>query len=156
MRKNVYNVDGDNLRTGLTRDLGFSAMDRAESVRRASEVAQLFSDAGVITVVSLISPYRKDRDAARAAHAKRGIPFLEVFMDVPLSVVKARDPKGLYAKVAQGLIKNFTGIDAPYEAPLNAEIVLKNNEMGVEKCVDVLINELRRRGYLSGAPDAAS
>ena len=156
MGKNVYNIDGDNLRTGLTRDLGFSASDRAESVRRASEVAQLFSESGVITVVSLISPYRKDRDAARAAHERRGIPFLEVFMDVPLSVVKARDPKGLYKKVAAGMIKNFTGIDSPYEAPLRPEIVLKNAEVPVEQCVDLLIAELRRRGYLSGAPDAAS
>ena len=82
--KNVYNIDGDNLRTGLTRDLGFSASDRGESVRRASEVAQLFSEAGVITMVTLISPYRKDRDAAREAHKRKGIPFLEVFMDVPL------------------------------------------------------------------------
>lgn len=156
MGKNVYNIDGDNLRTGLTRDLGFSADDRAESVRRASEVAQLFSEAGVVTVVSLISPYRKDRDEARAAHKQRGIPFLEVFMDVPLSVVKARDPKGLYKKVAAGMIKNFTGIDSPYETPLSPEVVLKNAEMPVEQCVDVLIAELRRRGFLSGAPDAAS
>lgn len=156
MGKNVYNIDGDNLRTGLTRDLGFSADDRAESVRRASEVAQLFSEAGVVTVVSLISPYRKDRDEARAAHKQRGIPFLEVFMDVPLSVVKARDPKGLYKKVAAGMIKNFTGIDSPYEPPLSPEVVLKNAEMPVEQCVDVLIAELRRRGFLSGAPDAAS
>merc|ERR1719502_1595675 len=152
MRKNVYNVDGDNLRTGLTRDLGFSASDRAESVRRASEVAQLFSEAGVITVVSLISPYRKDRDAARLAHEKRGIPFLEVFLDVPLNVVKARDPKGLYAKVAKGMIKNFTGIDSPYEAPLKPEITLKTHELAVEKCVDALVAQLRNKGYLIGDP----
>jgi len=156
MRKNVYNVDGDNLRTGLTRDLGFSAADRAESVRRASEVAQLFSEAGVLTVVSLISPYRKDRDAARAAHRKRGIPFIEVFLDVPLSVVKSRDPKGLYAKVAKGMIKNFTGIDAPYEAPITPEVTLKTHELPVDESVDVLIAALRERGFLSGAPDAAS
>merc|ERR1719201_2172024 len=142
MRKNVYNIDGDNLRTGLTRDLGFSAADRAESVRRASEVSQLFSESGVITVVSLISPYRKDRDAARAAHEKRGIPFLEVFLDVPLKVVQGRDPKGLYAKAAAGKIKNFTGIDSPYEAPLNAEVVLKNHENTIDKSVEILIGEL--------------
>lgn len=102
-------------------------------------------------MVTLISPYRKDRDAAREMHRKRGIPFLEVFMDVPLDVVKSRDPKGLYAKVAKGEIKGFTGIDAPYEAPLNAEVVLKNHEMGIEKCVDMLIAELKRRGLLSGS-----
>merc|ERR1719310_950380 len=156
MGKNVFRIDGDNLRTGLTRDLGFSAEDRAESVRRASEVAQLFSEAGVITVVSLISPYRKDRDAARAAHEKRGIPFLEVFLDVPLDVVKARDPKGLYAKVAAGQIKNFTGIDAPYEPPLKPEVVLKTHDLPIEKSVDILIDALRRKGFLSGEPDADS
>eukprot|EP00962_Isochrysis_galbana_P048580 scaffold20323_cov94-Isochrysis_galbana.AAC.1 len=96
--KNVFRIDGDNLRTGLTRDLGFSPDDRTESVRRASQVAALFSEAGIITMVTLISPYRKDRDAAREMHAVQGIPFMEVFMDVPLSVVQARDPKGLYKK----------------------------------------------------------
>jgi 3'-phosphoadenosine 5'-phosphosulfate synthase len=100
--KNVFRIDGDNLRTGLTRDLGFSPDDRAESVRRASQVAALFSEAGIITMVTLISPYRKDRDAARQMHAAQGIPYMEVFMDVPLSVVQARDPKGLYKKVSSG------------------------------------------------------
>jgi len=154
--KNVFNIDGDNLRTGLTRDLGFSASDRGESVRRAAEVAQLFSESGVITMVTLISPYRKDRDAARAAHEKKGIPFVEVFMDVPLDVVKARDPKGLYAKVAKGLIKGFTGIDSPYEVPLKPEIHMMNHKKTIEQCVDELIHELRQRGFLSGDPNAAS
>ena len=140
------------MRTGLTRDLGFSAQDRAESVRRASEVSQLFSEAGVLTVVTLISPYRKDRDAARAAHAKRGIPFLEVFLDVPLDVVKARDPKGLYKKVAEGKIKNFTGIDSPYEAPPTPEITLKTHELAVDKCVDKLIYELRSAACSRACP----
>jgi 3'-phosphoadenosine 5'-phosphosulfate synthase len=98
--KNVFRIDGDNLRTGLTRDLGFSPEDRTESVRRASQVAALFAESGIITMVTLISPYRKDRDAARQLHAAQGIPFMEVFMDVPLSVVQARDPKGLYKKVS--------------------------------------------------------
>jgi len=150
--KNVYRIDGDNLRTGLTRDLGFSPGDRAESVRRASEVAALFSQAGVITMVTLISPYRKDRDEARKMHEKMGIPFMEVFMDVPLDVVKARDPKGLYAKVAKGLIKGFTGIDAPYEAPLTPEILLKNSEVPLEGCVDQLVNALSKAGVLAGPP----
>merc|ERR1719453_2754759 len=140
--KNVFNIDGDNLRTGLTRDLGFSPSDRGESVRRASEVAQLFSEAGVITMVTLISPYRKDRDAARAAHARKKIPFLEVFMDVPLEVVKQRDPKGLYKKVAEGKIKNFTGIDAPYEVPLTPEIHMMNHQKTISQCVDEIIFEL--------------
>merc|ERR1719453_706351 len=150
MGKNVYRIDGDNLRTGLTRDLGFSAEDRAESVRRASEVAQLFAESGIITMVTLISPYRKDRDAARAAHEKKGIPFLEVFMDVPLEVVKARDPKGLYAKVAKGMIKGFTGIDSPYEAPLKPEITLKTAELSIDQMVDMQIAELSKRGILTG------
>ncbi|EOD10053.1 inorganic pyrophosphatase [Emiliania huxleyi CCMP1516] len=137
--KNVFRIDGDNLRTGLTKDLGFSPDDRAESVRRASHVAALFSEAGVITM---------------------GIPFMEVFMDVPLSVVQARDPKGLYKKVAKGLIKGFTGVDAPYEAPrhtpphtaapLHAELTLKNSELPVEQCVDQLVMALTAAGALSG------
>jgi len=149
--KNVYRIDGDNLRTGLTRDLGFTPEDRAESVRRASEVAALFAEAGVITMVTLISPYRKDRDEARRLHEKRGIPFLEVFMDVPLSVVQARDPKGLYKKVAKGLIKGFTGVDAPYEAPLKPEIWLKNQELGIAACVNKMVAELKFKGFLTGA-----
>lgn len=156
MGKNVYNIDGDNLRTGLTRDLGFSPEDRGESVRRAAEVAQLFSEAGVITMVTLISPYRKDRDAAREAHKKKGIPFIEVFMDVPLDVVKARDPKGLYAKVAKGLIKGFTGIDSPYEVPLKPEVHMMNHQKTIDQCVDELVFELRKRGFLSGDPTADS
>jgi len=148
--KNVYNIDGDNLRTGLTRDLGFSAEDRGESVRRASEVAALFNEAGIITVVTLISPYRKDRDAARARHARSGLPFIEVFLDVPLDVVKSRDPKGLYAKVAQGLIKGFTGIDAPYEAPLTPELTLKTHELTIPQSVAALMKSLNQAGVLVG------
>jgi adenylyl-sulfate kinase len=107
--KNVYRLDGDNIRTGLNRDLGFSQADRAESVRRVGELACLFSDAGIITIVSLVSPYRADRDLARKRHEDQGIKFLELFMDVPLAVVQDRDPKGLYKKVANGEIKHFTG-----------------------------------------------
>ena len=148
----TYTVTGDNLRTGLTRDLGFSASDRAELVRRASEVAQLFSESGVITVVSLISPYRKDRDVARASHEKRGIPFLEVFLDVPINVVKARDPKGLYAKVKAGEITSFTGMsdDAPYEKPLHPDVDLPNNEMTIDESVDMLMGILIDEGVLVG------
>lgn len=123
--KNVFRIDGDNLRTGLTRDLGFSPDDRTESVRRASQVAALFSEAGIITMVTLISPYRKDRDAAREMHAVQGIPFMEVFMDVPLSVVQARDPKGLYKKVSLGgpnpPLGPLPGPPAHREAPAHPE-----------------------------------
>lgn len=110
--KSVYRLDGDNIRTGLNRDLGFSKADRGESVRRVGELACLFNDAGTITIVSLVSPYRADRDAVRKRHEDQGLKFLEVFMDVPLSVVQERDPKGLYAKVAAGQLKGFTGLIA--------------------------------------------
>jgi adenylyl-sulfate kinase len=126
--KHVYRLDGDNLRTGLNRDLGFSEWDRAESVRRTGELATLFSDAGVITLVGLISPYRKDRDEVRKRHQDQGIPFYEVFLDVPIEELFARDPKGQYERVKSGELKHFTCIDDPYEEPLNPEIVLKTHE----------------------------
>jgi len=148
--KNVYRIDGDNLRTGLTRDLGFSPADRAESVRRASETAALFADAGIITMVTLISPYRNARDEARNLHRNKGLPFLEVFLDVPLSVVQQRDPKGLYKKVAEGKIKGFTGVDAPYEPPMQPEVVIKTHEKSVDECVQQLLDALERGGYLDG------
>ncbi|MGK8507933.1 adenylyl-sulfate kinase [Nocardia asiatica] len=121
----AFLLDGDNLRHGLNSDLGFSAADREENVRRVGEVAKLFAEAGVVAVVSLISPYRADRDRVRAAHEAAGIPFLEVFVDTPLAVCEARDPKGMYAKARAGEIRGFTGIDDPYEAPTEAEIVLR-------------------------------
>ena len=107
--KSVYRLDGDNIRTGLNRDLGFSKADRGESVRRVGELACLFNDAGTITIVSLVSPYKADRDAVRKRHEDQGLKFLEVFMDVPLTVVQERDPKGLYKQVAEGKLKGFTG-----------------------------------------------
>ncbi|WP_338757939.1 adenylyl-sulfate kinase [Nocardia vulneris] len=121
----AFLLDGDNLRHGLNADLGFSAADRVENVRRVGEVARLFADAGVVAVVSLISPYRADRDRVRAAHLAAGIPFVEVFVDTPLEVCEARDPKGMYAKARAGEISGFTGIDDPYEAPTDAELVLR-------------------------------
>jgi adenylyl-sulfate kinase len=126
--KHVYRLDGDNLRTGLNRDLGFSEWDRAESVRRTGELATLFSDSGVITLVGLISPYRKDRDEVRKRHEEQGIPFYEVFLDVPVEELFSRDPKGQYARVKSGELKHFTCIDDPYEEPLQPEIVLKTHE----------------------------
>jgi adenylyl-sulfate kinase len=111
--KHVYRLDGDNIRTGLNRDLGFSESDRKESVRRVGEMSTLFSDAGVITLVGLISPYRKDRDEVRKRHEEQGIPFYEIFLDVPVEELMSRDPKGLYAKVQSGELKHFTCIDDP-------------------------------------------
>lgn len=116
----AYTLDGDNLRHGLCRDLGFSEADRRENIRRAASAAALLADAGVVVLVSLISPYRADRDQARdIIGAER---FLEIFVDTPLEICEARDPKGLYQRARKGEIKDFTGIDAPYEAPLHAAV----------------------------------
>jgi 3'-phosphoadenosine 5'-phosphosulfate synthase len=162
MKKKVYRLDGDNIRQGLNRDLGFVAEDRAESVRRVGEVSALMGDSGTISIVSLISPYRGDREKVREAHKQMGVPFYEVLIDVPLAVVKKRDPKGLYAKAARGEIKHFTGLDAdaPYEVPLKPEVhVLTDTETqscagdvdcAVEKEVDVLVKFLRSEGVLDG------
>jgi bifunctional enzyme CysN/CysC len=113
----AYLLDGDNLRHGLNADLGFTAADRTENIRRVSEVARLFADAGVVALVPVISPYAADRARARAIHEAVGLPFVEVFVDTPLAECEARDPKGLYARARAGEIRGFTGIDAPYEAP---------------------------------------
>jgi bifunctional enzyme CysN/CysC len=123
--RSAYLLDGDNLRHGLNADLGFGAGDRAENVRRVGEVAKLFADAGVVSVVSLVSPYRADRNLVRAAHEAAGLRFVEIFVDTPLEVCEARDPKGLYAKARAGELKGFTGIDDPYEAPDNPDLVLR-------------------------------
>ena len=150
--KNVYRLDGDNIRTGLNRDLGFSKADRAESVRRVGELSCLFNDAGIITIVSLVSPYKQDRDAVRKRHLDQGLKFVELFMDVPLSVVQDRDPKGLYKKVAAGELKGFTGVDDPYEAPEHPELSIRNQEMTVQAAVDIIKRELKREGVLVGGP----
>ncbi len=120
----AYRLDGDNLRHGLNADLGFSADDRDENVRRAGQVAVLLADAGVVALVPLISPYREGRDRARAAHEAASVPFVEVFVDTPLEECERRDPKGLYAKARAGEITGFTGIDDPYEAPTSPELRL--------------------------------
>jgi bifunctional enzyme CysN/CysC len=120
----AYLLDGDNVRHGLNADLGFSAADRTENIRRIGEVARLFADAGVVALVPVISPYRADRDRARAIHAAVGLPFVEVFVDTPLEVCEARDPKGLYARARAGEIRGFTGIDDPYEAPEHPDLRL--------------------------------
>ena len=112
-RRSAYLLDGDNLRHGLNSDLGFDASSRSENVRRAAHVARLFADAGIVAVVSLISPYRADRDGARRIHAEDGLPFVEVFVDTPLEECERRDPKGLYAKARSGQLKGFTGVDDP-------------------------------------------
>ena len=120
----AYLLDGDNLRHGLNADLGFSAEDRSENIRRVGEVARLFADAGIVALVPVISPYRADRAQARAAHDAVQLPFVEVFVDTPIEVCEARDPKGLYAKARAGELKGFTGVDDPYETPLSPELRL--------------------------------
>ena len=124
----AYLLDGDNLRHGLNANLGFSAEDRKENVRRVAEVAKLMADAGVVAIVSLVSPYRADRDAARAVHDEAGLPFHEVFVDTPIEVCEQRDPKGLYAKARAGQIPNFTGVNDPYEAPLRPDLLLRPSD----------------------------
>lgn len=144
-----YRLDGDNVRMGINKNLGFSAEDRAENIRRIGEVCKLFVDAGVIVLSSFVSPYRVDRDKVRKLHEEAGMDFIEVFVDVPLAEAERRDPKGLYKKARAGEIKNFTGIDDPYEPPLNPELVLKSHEMSLEEEVAVLLELLEKRGILS-------
>lgn len=127
-RRPAYVLDGDNVRHGLNGDLGFSAEDRAENVRRVGHVARLLADAGVVALVPLISPYRTDRDAVRALHDEAGLPFLEVHVDTPLELCEQRDPKGLYRKARAGELTGFTGIDDPYEAPAAPELVLRPDD----------------------------
>jgi bifunctional enzyme CysN/CysC len=141
----AYVLDGDNVRHGLNGDLGFSAEDRDENVRRVSEVARLFADAGVIALVPLISPYRHGRDRARDAHAAAGLPFLEVFVDTPIELCEQRDPKGLYAKARAGEITGFTGIDDPYEAPVDPELVLRPDAGDATVMAGLVVDLLRVR-----------
>jgi adenylylsulfate kinase len=147
--KLAYRLDGDNIRHGINRNLGFSAEDRKENIRRIGEVAKLFVDCGVIVLTSFISPYRADRDLARALHEESGMPFIEVYVDCALEEAEKRDPKGLYKKARAGEIKNFTGIDDPYEAPEAAEIHLRTDRMTLQQEVDMLLHDLDRRGILS-------
>lgn len=149
----VYRLDGDNIRFGLNCNLGFSADDRKENIRRISEVAKLMGDAGVITTSAFISPYIADRDIARSIHDKAGIPFVEVHVDVPLEVAEARDPKGLYKKARRGEIKNFTGIDDPYEAPSKPEIKIDTSKLNVNDCAKVILDYLVEKGIVEKRED---
>ncbi|GJE61175.1 adenylyl-sulfate kinase [Methylobacterium trifolii] len=135
-------LDGDNLRHGLNRDLGFSAADRHENIRRAAEAARLMAEAGLVVVVSLISPFREERATARRIAGD--VPFLEVFIDTPLTVCEARDPKGLYDRARAGKIPDFTGISAPYEPPLAPDLTITTQAETVEQSAEMLIPELLR------------
>lgn len=145
---NAYRLDGDNVRFGLNKDLGFSEHDRNENIRRISEVAKLFNDSCAIALTSFISPYQKDRRLARELHDKDGLPFVEVYVDVPIEVAEKRDPKGLYKKAREGLIKEFTGVSAPYEAPEKPEIHLKNYNVLVEEAALQIFEYLQKNQYI--------
>ena len=147
--KLAYRLDGDNIRLGINKNLGFSADDRKENIRRIGEVAKLFVDCGVIVLTSFISPYRSDRDIARQLHEASDMPFIEVHVDCALAEAEKRDPKGLYKKARAGEIKNFTGIDDPYEAPEAPEIHLHTDRMTLQQEVDMVLHELEKRGILS-------
>jgi len=144
----VYRLDGDNLRHGLNADLGFSAEDRAENVRRAGEVCRLLADTGAIVIATFISPFTKDRLACRRVHEAAGIPFLEAHVHCPLEVAESRDPKGLYRKARSGGIAHFTGIGQDYEPPTDAEIDLDTSTLSIEASVDRLVDAIRRRGLI--------
>eukprot|EP00906_Rhabdomonas_costata_P008416 RCo011997 len=149
MGYHTYRLDGDNIRFGLNRNLGFSPEDRAENIRRIGEVAKLFNDSAVFCITSFISPYSKDRDLVREAHKKDGLPFYEVYVQVPLSVAEERDPKGLYKKARAGQLKQMTGIDDPYEEPTRAELVLPTHELSTEQAVQKLMKLLQDGGFLT-------
>lgn len=145
---NAYRLDGDNVRFGLNKDLGFSEADRNENIRRIAEVAKLFADSATFAITSFISPYRADRDSARELHKQANLPFIEVFVDIPVQVAEQRDPKGLYKKARAGEIKEFTGISAPYEEPLNAEIHIHNDKLTVEEAVQQIVKYLEAQKYI--------
>lgn len=143
----TYVLDGDNVRHGLNRDLGFTDADRVENIRRVGEAAKLMVDAGLITLVSFISPFRSERQSVRERMEEN--EFIEIFISTPLEVCEQRDVKGLYAKARRGEIKNFTGIDSSYEAPKNAEIDLDTSQIAAEKAAEEIVEYLDRNGYLS-------
>ena len=145
----AYCLDGDNIRHGLNKNLGFSPEDRTENIRRIGEVAKLFADTGVLTMTSFISPYRADRDLVRTIHDEAGLPFIEVFVDTSLEVCEKRDPKGLYKKARAGEIPEFTGISAPYEAPEKPEIVLDSGVLSATDAAAKVIEYLDSRKLLT-------
>jgi adenylylsulfate kinase len=144
----AYVLDGDNIRHGLNRNLGFSPADRSENIRRIGEVAKLFADAGVITLTSFISPYRADRDSVRVLHEQAGLTFIEVYVSAPIEVCESRDPKGLYRKARAGEIPEFTGVSAPYEPPLRPELTLRTDELSPPHAADLILEYLARHGVL--------
>ena len=147
----VYRLDGDNIRLGINKNLGFSAEDRAENIRRVGEVSKLFVDGGVIVLSSFISPYLVDRQIVRELHEADNMPFIEVFVDCSLEAAEERDPKGLYKKARSGEIQNFTGIDDPYEAPHAPEVHLHPDQQSLEEEVEHLLDLLVKQGLIPAA-----
>ena len=144
----AYVLDGDNVRHGLNRNLGFSSEDREENIRRISEVAKLFADAGVVAMTSFISPYLQDRQLARQLHEAADLPFVEVFVDTPVDVCEERDPKGLYGKARRGEIQGFTGVDDPYEPPTSPELTVHTAQHSPSEIATLLLDYLRQRGLI--------
>ena len=142
----AYVLDGDNLRHGLSADLGFSAADRDENVRRVGEVARFFADAGLVAIVALVSPYRQARDSVRRAHAAAGLGFIEVFVDTAVDECRRRDPKGLYARAASGELTGLSGVDDPYEAPVEPELHLAGGSKSVSELVGEVLNVIEHAG----------
>jgi len=145
-KQQAYILDGDNIRHGLNKNLGFSPEDRSENIRRIGEVAKLFVGANIITITAFISPYREDRDSARAL-ANEG-EFIEVYVKCPLDVCEQRDTKGLYKKARAGEVKKFTGISAPYEEPSNPEITIDSSKLSVEESTRAILNYLEEKGFV--------
>jgi adenylylsulfate kinase len=146
----AYVLDGDNIRHGLNKNLGFSAADREENIRRIGEVAKLFADCGTITMTSFISPYRKDRDGVRALHEAGQLSFIEIHVATPIETCEQRDPKGLYKKARAGQLKNFTGLDDPYEPPIKPELTIDATSTSPQEATMILLQYLEKQGILAG------
>lgn len=146
----AYVLDGDNIRHGLNKNLGFSAVDREENIRRIGEVAKLFADCGAITMTSFISPYRKDRDTVRELHLAGQLAFFEIYLNTPIETCEQRDPKGLYKKARAGQLKNFTGIDDPYEAPLQPELTIDATTNTPQEATLKIMEFLEKQGVVRG------
>merc|ERR1712142_409051 len=144
----AYGLDGDNVRTGLNKNLGFAPEDREENIRRVAEVGKLFADSGVVALCSFVSPYNKDREMGRELHKEVGLPFFEVFVSTSLEECEKRDVKGLYKKARAGIIKGFTGIDQPYEAPENPELAINTENKTVDECVQQIVEILQSNDIL--------
>lgn len=154
LNRQSYVLDGDLLRRGLCSDLGFSPEDRRENIRRVAEVAKLFADAGLICITALISPYRRDRDFARSILPQGS--FMEVYLSAPLEVCERRDPKGLYRKARSGELKDFTGISAPYEPPLQPELEVPTDQLNVAACVSAILEKLKRQNSNTHRPQTVA